>query len=129
MIFMLLTHRLSDGPTESYRAIWLCSILNVCPVHALLIAHFLSNFSYADRYPSILLCRFILNLRAAVDQPRNNSSMTSPKSFSLFNTDILVGNLGEPLEIGEETDEQHVGEEQNLSETLCDSDQTTTESV
>ena len=42
---------------------------------------------------------------------------------------MLVGNLGEPLEIGEETDEQHVGEEQNLSETLCDSDQTTTESV
>ena len=129
MILMLPTYRLSDGPTKPYRAIWLCSILNVRCIHAPLIARFLSDLSYADRYPSILLCRFILNLRAAVDQPRNNSSMTSPKSFSLFNTDLLVGNLGEPLEIGEEIDEQHVGEEQNLSETLCDSDQATTESV
>ena len=67
-------------------------------------------------YPSILLCRFILNLREAADEPIDDSALTAPRSPMHFRSNILLGNLGEPLEFGGETDEQEPKDSIELSE-------------
>ena len=64
-----------------------------------------------------------------MDQPRNGSAATSAKSFSLFNSDMLIGNLGESLELEDESDAQHSGENIGVSETICDSEHAAAKTV
>ncbi|KAI0092954.1 hypothetical protein BDY19DRAFT_398879 [Irpex rosettiformis] len=53
---------------------------------------------------SILMCRFMLNLKQ-VDSPGQSTGRSAHMSTIHFNSDLLVGNLGESLELGHEADE------------------------
>lgn len=57
----------------------------------------------ADRLGSIIISRFILNLRQA-NQPFEDTSDTAGWSTSRFNSHIFVGNLGESLVFGDTDD-------------------------
>ena len=71
------------------------------------------------------MCRFMLNLKQAGHRPGPNSTVGQQSSVNfnsfLANSNILVGNLGESLNIGDEDDEQ-AGDDSEIQATYTHRD-------
>jgi hypothetical protein len=65
----------------------------------------MAEFSFNIRLPSILISRFMLNLRQVDEKSKGlgtNGYETIPKSALRFNANALIGNMGESLQFGDD---------------------------